>query len=50
MDLRRSTPIDGGAPEDYGLRTIRVWHEALDRLPEKEREYFIAALKRVKSS
>lgn len=29
-----------------GLRTQKIWHEALDRIPELEREYYIAAIKR----
>lgn len=30
----------------YGLETDLLWHTALDRIPEEEREYFIAALRR----
>lgn len=32
--------------ETYGLLTDKIWHEALDKLDEREREYFIAALRR----
>lgn len=31
---------------EFGLRTEAIWHEALDRLPEDDREYFLAALRR----
>lgn len=30
----------------YGLLTDKIWHEALDKIPAQEREYFIAALRR----
>lgn len=30
----------------FGLRTEAIWHEALDRLAEEDREYFLAALRR----
>lgn len=30
----------------FGLTTDAIWHQALDRIPEDEREYFIAALRR----
>lgn len=31
---------------DFGLLTDKVWHEALDRIPDGEREYFLSALRR----
>jgi DNA helicase-2/ATP-dependent DNA helicase PcrA len=31
---------------DYGLITTAIWHEALDRLPTDDKEYFLAALRR----
>ncbi len=31
---------------DYGFNTSEIWHQALDRVPEHEREFFIAARKR----
>lgn len=31
--------------KDYGLLTEKIWHEAFDRMPVEERQYFIAALK-----
>lgn len=30
---------------DYGLMVDTIWHEAFDRMPAEERQYFIAALK-----
>jgi DNA helicase II / ATP-dependent DNA helicase PcrA len=30
---------------NYGLLTEAIWHEAFDRIPVEERQYFIAALK-----
>lgn len=35
-----------GLRDRHGLRTDAIWHEALDKIPDAEREYFIAALKR----
>lgn len=32
--------------ESYGLVTDAIWHEALDRLNDEDREYFLAALRR----
>jgi hypothetical protein len=32
--------------KSYGLRVDFIWHEALDRIPLEEREYFLAALRR----
>jgi DNA helicase II / ATP-dependent DNA helicase PcrA len=32
--------------DKYGLRTEAIWHEALDRLPAEDRDYFLAALRR----
>ena len=31
---------------EYGLRTEEIWHEALDRIGQRDREYIIAALRR----
>lgn len=31
--------------KSYGLLTTAIWHEALDRIPKDQCEYFIAALK-----
>jgi DNA helicase-2/ATP-dependent DNA helicase PcrA len=31
---------------EYGLITTQIWHEALDRLPTDDKEYFLAALRR----
>lgn len=32
--------------KDFGLLTDIIWHKALDRIPEQEREYLISALRR----
>lgn len=32
--------------KDFGLLTEDIWHKALDRIPEHEREYIISALRR----
>ncbi len=32
--------------DEYGLRTEGIWHEALDRIGQRDREYIIAALRR----
>lgn len=31
---------------NFGLLVTSIWHEALDRIPDVERQYFLAALKR----
>lgn len=31
--------------DKYGLLTDKIWHEALDRIPWQEREYFLSALR-----
>ena len=31
---------------EYGLKTEEIWHEALDRIGQRDREYIIAALRR----
>jgi DNA helicase-2/ATP-dependent DNA helicase PcrA len=31
---------------EFGLCTSAIWHEALDRFPQREREYFLAARRR----
>jgi DNA helicase-2/ATP-dependent DNA helicase PcrA len=39
-------PIDlEGLRQSYGLLTDAIWHQALDKLPIMEREYFLAALR-----
>lgn len=32
--------------DEYDLSTSAIWHESLDRLPEQEKEYFLAARRR----
>lgn len=31
--------------QDFGLMTDEIWHEALDRISDEDREYFLSALK-----
>jgi len=33
----------------YGLKTRAIWHQALDRISDEEKEYFLAALRQGES-
>lgn len=35
--------------KEFGLLTTKIWHEALDRIPAAERDYYVAAIKRGES-
>jgi len=35
--------------EKYGLQTMAIWHVALDRISDEEKEYFLAALRQGES-
>ena len=35
--------------EKYGLQTMSIWHIALDRISDEEKEYFLAALRQGES-